>query len=50
MQPGRKPSLTAAQVKHARKLIDGGEDPRAVARTLGVDRSTMYRHLRKLVG
>jgi len=29
-------------------LIDGGENPRTVARTLGVDRATMYRHLAKL--
>ena len=34
--------------KHARKLIDGGENPRTVARTLGVDRATMYRHLARL--
>jgi DNA invertase Pin-like site-specific DNA recombinase len=44
VQLGRKPSMTAAQAKHARKLIDGGENPRTVARTLGVDRATMYRH------
>jgi DNA invertase Pin-like site-specific DNA recombinase len=48
VQLGRKPSLTPAQVKHARKLIDGGENPRAVARTLGVDRSTLYRNFVKL--
>jgi len=45
---GRKPSLTPAQVKHARKLIDGGEDPRSVARTLGVNRSTLYRNFARL--
>jgi DNA invertase Pin-like site-specific DNA recombinase len=39
---------TKAQAKHARNLIDGGENPRTVARTLGVDRATMYRHLAKL--
>ena len=50
VQLGRKPSMTAAQAKHARKLIDGGENPRTVARTLGVDRATMYRHLAKLAG
>jgi hypothetical protein len=27
-----------------------GENPRTVARTLGVDRATMYRHLAKLAG
>jgi DNA invertase Pin-like site-specific DNA recombinase len=40
--------MTTAQAKHARKLIEGGENPRTVARTLGVDRATMYRRLRKL--
>jgi DNA invertase Pin-like site-specific DNA recombinase len=48
VQLGRKPALTPAQVKHARKLIDGGEDPRAVARTLGVNRSTLYRNFAKV--
>ncbi len=48
VQLGRKPSLTTAQTKHARKLIDAGENPRAVARSLGVDRSTLYRHLARL--
>jgi len=42
---GRPPTLTTAQVKHARKLIDSGERPSAVAGTLGVDRSTLYRAL-----
>jgi DNA invertase Pin-like site-specific DNA recombinase len=50
VQLGRKPVMTAAQAKHARKLIDGGENPRTVARTLGVDRATMYRHLARLSG
>ena len=31
---GRKSSMTPVQAKHARKLIDGGESPRTVARTL----------------
>lgn len=48
MQLGRKPSLTLAQVKHARRLIDGGENPRTVARSFGVDRSTLYRNFAKL--
>lgn len=43
---GRPPALTAAQVKHARKLIDGGERPSAVAVSLNVDRSTLYRALK----
>jgi hypothetical protein len=34
-------------VKHARKLIDGGENPRVVARMLGVDRSTLYSKFRE---
>jgi DNA invertase Pin-like site-specific DNA recombinase len=42
---GRPPALTQAQIKHARKLIDGGERPASVARSLGVDRSTLYRTL-----
>lgn len=47
--------MMPAQTKHARKLIKpapakagGGENPRTVAHTLGVDRATMYRHLSKL--
>lgn len=43
---GRPPALKPAQVKHARKLIDSGEPPTAVAKTLGVDRSTLYRALK----
>jgi len=43
---GRPPALTSAQVKHARKLVDGGERPSAVAGSLGVDRSTLYRALK----
>ena len=42
---GRPRSLTPAQVKHARKLIDSGERPAAVSKSLGVNRSTLYRHL-----
>ena len=42
---GRKPSLTLDQLAHARRLIDQGESPRAVARTLRVHHSTLYRHL-----
>jgi len=43
---GRPKALDPAQIRHARKLIDGGERPTAVAATLGVDRSTLYRSLR----
>ena len=42
---GRPPALTAAQVKHARKLIESGESATAVAASLGVNRSTLYRAL-----
>ena len=42
---GRKPSLTSDQLAHARSLIEQGESPRAVASTLRVHRSTLYRHL-----
>jgi DNA invertase Pin-like site-specific DNA recombinase len=48
VQLGRKPAMTSAQVKHARKLIDGGENRRTIARNYGVDRATMYRHLARL--
>ena len=40
---GRRHSLTAPQIGHARKLIEGGESPASVARSLGVSRSTLYR-------
>jgi DNA invertase Pin-like site-specific DNA recombinase len=29
----------------ARRMIDNGESPRAVARTLKIGKSTLYRHL-----
>jgi DNA invertase Pin-like site-specific DNA recombinase len=43
---GRRPSLAAAQVDHARALIEHGESPRAIARTMRVGKSTLYRALR----
>lgn len=43
---GRPPALTTAQVKHARKLIDSGERPSAVAESMDVNRSTLYRALK----
>jgi len=43
---GRPRSLTPAQVNHAKKLINSGERPTAVAKSLGVNRSTLYRYLR----
>ena len=42
---GRKPSITVAQVRHAQRLINGGESPKSVARSFGVGRTTLYRHL-----
>ena len=44
---GRSSALPAAQVKHALKLIDSGERPSAVAGSLGVNRSTLFRALSK---
>lgn len=43
---GRPRALTADQVKHARALIAGGERPATVARSLGVDRATLYRAMK----
>lgn len=40
---GRRRRLTGPQVAHASKLIENGERPSAVARSLGVSRSTLYR-------
>jgi hypothetical protein len=45
---GRKPLLPAVQVNNARRLIDRGADPRTVARSFGVGRSTLYRNIAKL--
>ena len=38
---GRPRKLTPAKIKHARKLIDGGESPPRVAKSLGVGASTL---------
>jgi DNA invertase Pin-like site-specific DNA recombinase len=46
---GRKPSLTPSQVKDARALLaDGSRSSTQVAKTLGVSRATLYRHLSKV--
>lgn len=45
---GRKPALTVRQVEHARQLIEQGESPPAVAKTLEVSRSTLWRALAAL--
>lgn len=42
---GRKPALTPEQVAMAARMIDNGESPRAVARSLKIGKSTLYRHL-----
>jgi len=43
---GRKRALSSAQVQHARKLIEAGESPASVARSLKVGRATLYRALK----
>ena len=43
---GRRPALTKSQIEHARKLIDGGERPTDVARSLKVGRATLYRAIK----
>ena len=43
---GRKPALSPAQIDHARLLIERGESPSSVARSLKVGRSTLYRSLK----
>ena len=40
---GRKPKLTTVQIEHAKKLIDTGESPSRVARSIGVSPATLYR-------
>ena len=47
---GRRPSLAPPQVDHARALIERGESPRAVARTMHVGKSTLYRALKDTDG
>jgi DNA invertase Pin-like site-specific DNA recombinase len=42
---GRKPLLSAQQAIHARKLIEQGESPERVAKSLKVSRRTLYRAL-----
>jgi DNA invertase Pin-like site-specific DNA recombinase len=42
---GRRRALTPAQLDHARLLIERGESPSVVARSLGCGRSTLYRSL-----
>lgn len=42
---GRKRALTPAQIRHACQLVEQGESPSAVARSMKVGRSTLYRAL-----
>ncbi len=46
VEVGRKRVLTSAQISHARVLIERGESPSSVARSLKVGRSTLYRSLK----
>ena len=43
---GRKRALSPSQIDHARKLIESGESPSAIARSLKVGRATLYRALK----
>lgn len=43
---GRRRKLSAEQVAHGRQLLDSGEAPPAVAKTLNVSRSTLWRALK----
>ena len=45
---GRRRSLTPRQVEHARQLLAAGERVTDVARSLSVDRSTLYRALARV--
>lgn len=40
---GRKPKLTAAQIREASRLIRSGESVESIAEQFGVGRSTLYR-------
>lgn len=43
---GRPPALTLEQIRHAKRLLKTGESASAVAHTLGVNRSTLYRAIK----
>ncbi|MCA9458344.1 MAG: helix-turn-helix domain-containing protein, partial [Nitrospira sp.] len=46
--PGRPPLLSSQQIKHAKRLIDRGEETTGSLATLfGVDRTTIWRALQK---
>lgn len=40
---GRKPKLSEDQIAHAKQLINAGESPSRVAKTMGVSPATLYR-------
>lgn len=42
---GRRPALTPAQLREAKKMVARGERPNHVAHVLRIGRSTLYRHL-----
>lgn len=48
-RPGRKPKLTPEQLTHARELLEGAaaRTPGEVARLFNVDRSTLWRALKR---
>ena len=45
---GRKLKLTGVQLTHARRLIEHGEPPAAVAKSFSIGRSTLYRALQRV--
>lgn len=47
---GRKRAMSAEQVRHARALLEAGERPTDIARTMQVGRSTLYRALESQKG
>ena len=44
---GRKPLMTATKVALARRMYDEGVAASEIAKTLGVSRPTVYRHLKE---
>lgn len=46
---GRKRSLTADQVKEVKERLNAGEKKAAIAKSLGVSRSTLYEAIKQTV-
>jgi DNA invertase Pin-like site-specific DNA recombinase len=44
---GRRRSLSATQIQHARQLVNGGERVTDIAKSLGVSDATLYRAFKK---